>query len=73
MNIVKLCVGPDGDFWSESGPTNPVGQYVAFQIPAVNGKRRVVGKVTRALDTMRLEVRSQEGGYYQIWPNETIT
>ena len=69
----KIAIGPDGGFWSESGPLEtPVGVMVRFSVPTLHGTGKMAGRVVRTLPDGRLEVRAQLGGYYTINAEETL-
>lgn len=69
---IKLCIGPDGDFWSANGPINPVGNLVKFQVPTIHGKGFKAGIVKEVVANGYLEVRGQDGSIYHIHAEETL-
>jgi len=49
-----------------------IGKLVKFKIPGLNGSRVVSGTVKRVLSDGRLEVKSQNDGYYFITVTDVL-
>ena len=47
-------------------------QLVKFKIPSLHGMMTVAGFIVRVLDNGRIEVRTQQHGYFIIHPKEVI-
>ena len=51
---------------------NAVGDIVKLTKPGVGGPVKIAGTIVRILPTGQLEIRSQQDGYFIVFPDELI-